>query len=90
VTEATRKGRRLTPRSASEWASALPRWLGMLGLVACFLVWTVTGRVEPLFVTAFGGLLAVGQGADAMTELRNPPTPPVPPGDPLPEAADTD
>lgn len=73
---------RLTPKSASEWASALPRWLGMLGLIACFAVWIATGRVEPLFVTAFGGLLTVGQGADALTELREPPNPPVPPADP--------
>jgi hypothetical protein len=57
----------------------------MLGLVACFVVWVITGRVEPLFVTAFGGLLAVGQGADALTTLRDPPAPPIPPGDPLAE-----
>lgn len=56
----------------------------MLGLVACFIVWVITGRVEPLFVTAFGGLLAVGQGADALTELRRDPMPPIPPGDPPP------
>lgn len=72
----------MTPKTASDWASALPRWLGMLGLIACFAVWILTGRVEPLFVTAFGGLLAVGQGADALAELREPPTPPVPPADP--------
>lgn len=85
VTGTTRQGRRITPTSASEWAAALPRWLGMLGLVACFLVWVLTGRVEPLFVTAFGGLLAVGQGADALGTLRDPPRPPIPPADP-PEA----
>jgi hypothetical protein len=33
-------------------------------------------------VTAFGGLLAVGQGADALTTLREPPLPPIPPADP--------
>jgi hypothetical protein len=82
VSELTRQGRRITPNTASEWAAALPRWLGMLGLVACFIVWVATGRVEPLFVTAFGGLLAVGQGADALTTLRDPPAPPIPPADP--------
>ena len=76
----------MTPRSASEWAAALPRWLGMLGLAACFLVWVLTPDhiVEPLFVTVFGGLLAVGQGADTMAVLKNPPAPPVPPAT-LPE-----
>jgi hypothetical protein len=54
----------------------------MLGLIACFVVWMITGRVEPLFVTAFGGLLAAGQGADALRELKAPPGPPVPPGNP--------
>jgi hypothetical protein len=88
VTETTRHGRRISPNSASEWAAALPRWLGMAGLVACFLFWAGTylatghGAVEPLFVTAFGGLLAVGQGADALTELRRDPLPPIPPADP--------
>ena len=77
-----RKTQRITPRSASEWAAALPRWLGIMGLIACFLVWLLTGRVEPLFVTTFGGLLAVGQGADALATLRDPPSPPIPPSDP--------
>jgi hypothetical protein len=54
----------------------------MVGLLLCFAVWFLTGRVEPLFVTGFGGLLAVGQGADALGELRKPPAPPIPPGDP--------
>jgi hypothetical protein len=62
----------------------LPAWLGMLGLIACFAVWALTRShiVEPLFVTTFGGLLAVGAGAKALDTLRQPPTPPIPPGDP--------
>ena len=75
--------RKLTPNTASEWGSALTRWFGMTGLAACFLVWLITGQVEPLFITAFGGLLAAGQGADALAELRSPPAPPIPPGDPV-------
>jgi hypothetical protein len=59
----------------------------MLGLVACFIVWTLTGRVEPLFVTAFGGLLAVGQGADALHQLARPPDP-MPRSDRLEESGD--
>jgi hypothetical protein len=75
---------RFTPRGASEWGAVLPAWIGMLGLIACFVVWAVTRShiVEPLFVTTFGGLLAVGAGAKALDTLRQPPTPPIPPGDP--------
>lgn len=54
----------------------------MIGLMACFAVWALTDRVEPLFVTTFGGLLAVGAGAKALDELRKSPDPPIPPADP--------
>jgi hypothetical protein len=53
----------------------------MLGLIACFAVWVLSGRVEPLFVTTFGGLLGVGQAASAMITLREPARPPLPPAD---------
>jgi hypothetical protein len=81
---------RFTPTSAAEWGSVAPVWLGVLGLVACFVVWAVTPThiVEPLFVTTFGGLLAVGAGAKAIETLRQSPPPPIPPSvspDPLPE-----
>jgi len=59
-------------------------WLGIFGLVACLGFWMATGRVEPLFVTTFGGLLAVGAGARALDTLRQTPAPPIPPGDPQP------
>lgn len=59
-----------------------PIWLGILGLVTCMVFWMLTNRVEPLFVTSFGGLLAVGAGARALDTLRQPPAPPIPPGDP--------
>lgn len=79
---------RFTPRSASEWGAVLPGWLGMIGLIACFAVWAVTPEhiVEPLFVTTFGGLLAVGAGAGALGTLRNPPPPPIPPADAQPDS----
>lgn len=82
---------RFTPRGASEWGSVLPAWLGMLGLIACFAVWALTRShiVEPLFVTTFGGLLAVGAGAKALDTLRQPPAPPIPPGDPPPDSGQT-
>jgi hypothetical protein len=75
---------RFTPSGASEWGAALPTWLGMVGLIACFVVWALTPDhiVEPLFVTTFGGLLAVGAGA--LDTLKQPPVPPIPPGDPPP------
>jgi hypothetical protein len=78
--------RRLSPKSASEWGSALLVWFAMLGLVACFLVWVLTGRVEALFVTTFGGLLGVGYGSRALVTLREPPLPPIPPADPPEES----
>lgn len=72
--------RHFTPRSLSEWSAAALRLFGMLGLVACFVVWAATKDhiVEPLFVTAFGTLLAVGQGAEVVGELRRPPPVPLP------------
>jgi hypothetical protein len=75
-----------TPRTAGEWASVLPTYFGMAGLIACFAVWALTNRVEPLFVTTFGGLLAIGAGAKALDTLRQPPAPPIPPGDPPADA----
>lgn len=79
---------RFTPRTASEWGAVLPAWLGMLGLIASFLFWAATylltgkGAVEPLFVTTFGGLLALGAGAKALDTIRQAPQLPVPPNDP--------
>ena len=68
---------RLTPRTVGEWGSVAPQWLGILGLLACFVVWVATHQVEPAFLTAFGGLIVVGQGAEAMAAMRQaPPTPP--------------
>ena len=55
---------RFTPRSAEEWAGVLPKWLGMTGLAASFLFWMLTGRYEPAFLTAFGGLLLGGQALE--------------------------
>jgi hypothetical protein len=51
--------------------------------------WAVTNRVEPLFVTTGGGLLALGQGAKALEELRKPIEPPKV-KDPLPESGDVE
>jgi hypothetical protein len=85
----TERARKLTPSSASEWAAALPTWFGMMGLIACFVVWVATSQhiVEPIFVTTFGGLLGVGQAANALAVLKRPPDPPataIPPAEPTP------
>lgn len=85
----TERARRLTPNSASEWAAALPTWFGMMGLIACFVVWVVTKQhiVEPIFVTTFGGLLGIGQAANVAVVLKRPPEPP---GDPTAEPTPTE
>lgn len=72
----------MNPRSAGEWGASVLTWFGMLGLTACFIVWAATPDhiVEPIFVTAFSGLLVAGQGRQALNELKSPPPPPLPPG----------
>lgn len=55
-----------------DWTSAGPRLLGALMLVFCLAFWAITDRVEPLFVTTGGGLLAIGQASQALGELRRP------------------
>lgn len=74
----TRRPKRVTPKSAGEWGAVVPQWLGIFGLVVQFLIWFATylatgkGVVEPAFLTAFGGLIVVGQGAEALASLRAP------------------
>lgn len=57
-------------RSAQEWGAVLPQWLGMAGLVFCAVFWAATQRVEPLLVSAFVGLIAVGTAGEAATSIR--------------------
>lgn len=69
--------RRFAPHSLQEYGAVLPQWLGMLGVVACFIFWAFTGRLEPLLLSAFGGLIFVGQAGEAFAILvRSPPEPP--------------
>lgn len=72
--------RRITPRSASEWAAVLPRYLGMLGVVVSAGFWMATGRLEPVLFTGFLGLIGVGHGFEALAALKQ--APPVPPPTP--------
>jgi hypothetical protein len=66
-----------------DWSSAGPRLVGAGILVFCLVFWAATylldgkGAVEPLFVTTGGALLGIGQAAQALGELRQPP--PAPP-----------
>jgi hypothetical protein len=46
------------------------------------IFWAFTDRVEPLFVTTGGTLLAIGQGARALAELKKPPPGSPPPPEP--------
>lgn len=74
----------MTPRTAREWLALAPQAVGLFGLIFCLVFWAVTflatghGAAEPLFVTSFGGLLAAGQGAQAIAELKQPPCVPIP------------
>lgn len=79
----------MSPRTLEEWTAALGRLLGIVGLVFCAVVWLITDRVEPLLVTTFGSLLAIGQGAQAIATLRHIEPPPLPtmPPTPLPGEA---
>lgn len=62
---------RPTPRSAAEWGVVLPIYVGLAGIVACFVVWTLFNRVEPVMLGAFGTLVGLGQGADVLASLRS-------------------
>jgi hypothetical protein len=63
-------------RRRIDWSSDGPKFLGAALIVAAFVFWMLTNRVEPLFVTTGGGLVAIGQGAQALGELRRMPDPP--------------
>lgn len=70
-------------RNAQEWGAVLPQWLGMAGLVFCALFWAITalvnppGQIQPLLISAFGGLIFVGQAGEAVVTLkRSPPDQP--------------
>lgn len=72
------KRSRWTPQSLDAWLGLAPRLVGIVGLLASLIFWMVTaivdppGRVSPEFVTGFFGLLAVGQGAETLRQLRSP------------------
>lgn len=67
-----------------DWQEWFPKLLGAFLLLVCLIFWMVTDRIEPLFVTTGGGLIAIGQGAKALGELRRPADQP----EPLPPSAE--
>lgn len=70
-------------RAADLWAPILTKYLGMAGVVFCASVWLAANRLEPVLLAAFGGLIGIGQGADAIRSMRE--SPPVPP--PVPDTS---
>lgn len=65
--------KRFTPRTAQQWASVLPRYIGMLGLIACAIFWAITDRLEPFLFTGFMGMVGIGQGVEALLAFKPPP-----------------
>jgi len=63
----------MTPRSAQEWLALAPTVIGAVGLVTLGIFWMATGRVDQFLITTFGGLLGIGQGAQALAALKAPP-----------------
>lgn len=63
----------LEPRTVQEWGAVAPQWVGLGGLLSLAGFWAATGRVSGLFVSAFLGLIAVGQGAEAVALMKRVP-----------------
>lgn len=78
--EQTQRGRRrrITPRSLRDWGAVLPQFLGMAGLVACLVAYFLTGMANAAILTAFAGLIVVGQGAEAVSKIGSVPPDPEP------------
>lgn len=66
---------RFTPQSAAEWAAVLPRWVGAAGLLATFVFYVVTGKLESTWTTTFGGLLLGSEGLELLKDRRTQPAP---------------
>jgi 4-amino-4-deoxy-L-arabinose transferase-like glycosyltransferase len=63
-----------------QWGAVLPQWLGMVGLVFCAVYWAVTPEhiISGLLVSAFIGLIGVGQGAEALSSIKRETVAPAP------------
>jgi hypothetical protein len=47
--------------------------VGVAGIVAMFVFWAATGRLEPVLLSAFGGLVTFGGVLQARQDAKNPP-----------------
>lgn len=55
----------------ADWSEWFPKLMGGSILMFTVVFWAFTNRVEPLFVTTGGGLLAIGQVAKARGEIKD-------------------
>jgi hypothetical protein len=69
--------RQITPKTAQQWGAVAPQFLGIVGLIFCAVVWLASNRIEPLLLSAFGGLIFVGQAGEAVVQLKTAPPQPV-------------
>jgi hypothetical protein len=56
--------------SRIDWNEWFPKLMGGVILVFTVVFWAFTNRVEPLFVTTGGGLLAIGYVGKARAALK--------------------
>lgn len=71
-----RRRRRITPKQVRAWGSVAPQWVGIFGLLVCLVSYLVTGMANAAILTAFAGLIVMGQGAEAVAQLGSSPPDP--------------
>lgn len=62
----------MSKEAYDSWSRAVAftlKLVGVLGIVAVFLFWATTGRIELAFLPFFGTLAGVGQGLDVLKEI---------------------
>lgn len=62
----------MSKESYDKWSRAVSfslKLVGVLGIVAVFLFWALTSRIELAFLPFFGMLAGVGQGLDVLKEI---------------------
>lgn len=57
------------PTTWLEWFPVLMRFGGFGFAAALGVVWFLTDRIEPTLLAMAGGMMGVGEGADAIKEL---------------------
>lgn len=59
--------------SRIDWSEWFPKLLAAAIMLFTVVFWAFTNRVEPLFVTTAGGLLAIGQVGKARAQIKSEP-----------------